>query len=117
MHRLGGKVLLISTDWEICTFFHYVEEQFEVPYRYYKDLPGTVHTSEGPRQEPWQEYAGDLGHGVEDSFNAFGRRVESAGLSDAAWAGPVRLIGFRMDKLFEFTYGALEKDPECLIST
>jgi len=115
MHRLGGKTLFFSADWEACTFLHYVEEQFEVPYRYYKDMRGTVIGPEGPREETWQEYAGDLGRGCEDSFNAFGRRVEAAGLCGSAWVGPVRLKAFRMDKVFEFTYSALEENVRCLI--
>lgn len=115
MHRLGGKVLLFSADWESCTFFHYVEEQFEVPYRYYKDLTGTAMGPEGPRRETWQEFAGNLGHGCEDPFNAFGRRLEGAGLCEPAWVGPVRLKVFRMDKVFEFTYAALEENVRCLI--
>jgi len=117
MHRLGGKILFFSVDWETSTFLHYVEEQFEVPYRYYKDLSGTVIGPEGPRQETWQEYAGDLGHGCEESFNAFGRRVEAAGLCESEWVGPVRLKTFRMDKVFEFTYSALEENVKCLIGT
>ncbi len=116
MHRLGGKTLLFSVDWEICTFFHYVEEQFEVPYRYYESISGTVVTPDGPRQETWQMYAGNLGHGCEDSFNAFGRRVEAAGLCDSTWVGAVQLRSFRMDKLFDFTYAALEQDTDCLIT-
>ena len=117
MHRLGGKVLLFSVDWEVCTFFHYVEEQFEVPYRFYKDISGTVVGDEGPLEETWLEYAGNLGRGCEDSFNAFGRRVESAGLCRSARVGPVRLKSFRMDKVFEFTYAALEQNTDCLITT
>jgi len=114
MHRLGGKVLFFSVDWEICTLFHYVEEQFEVPYRYYKNISGTVVGDEGPHQETWLEYAGNLGRGCEDSFNAFGRRVEAAGLCRMARVGPVRLKSFRMDRVFDFTYAALEQDAECL---
>jgi aminoglycoside 3-N-acetyltransferase len=111
---MSGKVLLLSVDWGICTFLHYVEEQFEVPYRYYKSFSGTVVSPEGPHRETWQMYVRDLEKGVENSFNAFGSRVEAAGLCNTAWAGPARLRSFRMDKLFEFTYGALEQDPECL---
>jgi aminoglycoside 3-N-acetyltransferase len=109
MHRLGGKTLLFSVDWEICTFFHYVED--------YESVSGTVVTPDGPRQETWQMYAGNLGHGCEDSFNAFGRRVEAAGLCNSTWVGPVRLRSFRMDKLFDFTYAALEQETDCLIVT
>jgi FkbH-like protein len=42
LDRQSSRVLMFGTDWGVCTQFHYYEELFEVPYRYYKKFTGKI---------------------------------------------------------------------------
>ncbi len=116
MARLGGKILLISVGWDVCTFFHYVEEQFEVPYRFYKDFMGTVTTNGNSQMESWQMYVRDVERSIRNNFDEFGKRVDESSLSYSATAGLLELKSIGMKELFDFTYQELERTSDCLIS-
>jgi len=42
-HKLGGKLVFFGTSFhEACTFIHYIEQMYEVPYRYMKSYKGRI---------------------------------------------------------------------------
>jgi aminoglycoside 3-N-acetyltransferase len=57
IHRLGDRVrfLFLGVSPAKCfTYTHYVEKCLEVPYRYDRDLTGTVIDGEAAREETWK---------------------------------------------------------------
>ena len=93
-----------------------MEEQFEVPYRYYKDFSGDVTTKGETRQETWQMFVRDLKNSIHNDFTAFGRRIETDGLCRQVTTSLPGLKCFEMRPLFEYAYTALERDPQCLLA-
>ena len=77
-----------SADWDVCTFFHFVEEQLQVPYRFFKNFTGEI---ENQASEKWKMYVRNLESDVENAFNIFGRQVEAAGLCRSTAAGSIVL--------------------------
>ena len=116
MHQFGGKVLLFCVDWDVCTFFHYVEERLQVPYRFFKTFSGEIHDKGTVASEEWKMYVRDLEHGVENAFSLFGRKIEATGLCRSTAAGAVSLKCIEMDSLFTFTREAIGRDSNCLVS-
>jgi len=42
LYKLGGKIICLGCDFDRTTFAHYVEQYFEVPYRYMKNFSGYI---------------------------------------------------------------------------
>jgi aminoglycoside 3-N-acetyltransferase len=55
LHRLNAKLILLGSRVKGYTFFHYIEQCFGVPYRFFKTFRGTV-IDEGTRYETSVEY-------------------------------------------------------------
>ena len=56
MLELDFKLLLLGADWKATSMFHYSEQRFAVPYRYWKDFTGPVRLPQpdGAGERPWQ---------------------------------------------------------------
>jgi aminopeptidase-like protein len=67
LHRADGKIgVLDLPDRHSMTFYHYVEERLQVPYRYYKDFTGDYADASGrASRETFRIYVRDLEAGVE----------------------------------------------------
>lgn len=115
MCDLNAKILLISVDWGVVTFFHYVEELFQVPYREFKTFEGDISSNGLISSESWRMFVRPLGSGVENNFDAFGTRFLKTGLSKKAENKLVSLESIDMKVLLGYTVACLEMDAECLI--
>lgn len=116
MHEAGAKILMLSVDWDVVTFFHYLEERAEVPYRFHKDFTGTVTVDGRTAAETWTMHVRTLDSGIRNDFAGFGRRIDAAGLSRAAVAGPFHLRLADMPQVYDVTMAALAEDPYCLVA-
>jgi aminoglycoside 3-N-acetyltransferase len=66
LHRLGGKIAVIDLpDQNSMTFYHYIEEALEVPYRYHKNFTGRYVDAAGMEStETFGLFVRDLNKGV-----------------------------------------------------
>jgi aminoglycoside 3-N-acetyltransferase len=60
MLELDFKLLLLGADSRATSMFHYCEQRANVPYRYWKDFTGPVHTSDGWQTRTYRMFARDL---------------------------------------------------------
>ncbi len=60
MLELDFKLLLLGADSQSVSMFHYCEQRAHVPYRYWKDFPGQVHTPEGWEPRTYRMFVRDL---------------------------------------------------------
>jgi aminoglycoside 3-N-acetyltransferase len=65
LYRTNGKLLFFGVPATACTFAHYVEQQLEVPYRYFKDFHGRVHAGGESTEVTARFYVRDLEADVE----------------------------------------------------
>ena len=60
MAELNFKLLLLGADVRAASVFHYSEQRFDVPYRYWKDFHGLVQTKKGWEERTYRMYVRDL---------------------------------------------------------
>jgi len=60
IHELGFKLLLLGADEKAISMFHYSEQRARVPYRYWKDFSGIIHTSSSWKKLTYRMYVRDL---------------------------------------------------------
>jgi aminoglycoside 3-N-acetyltransferase len=60
MLELGFKLLLLGADSRAVSMFHYSERRANVPYRYWKDFTGPVHTASGWQTLTYRMFVRDL---------------------------------------------------------
>lgn len=107
---------MFSVGWDVCIFFHFVEEQLRVPYRFYKDFVGEAKSEGSTALEKWEMYVRDLEINVENAFDEFGKRVEAAGLCRQTGADSLKLKCVDMKALFNYTKESLQDNKNCLVS-
>jgi aminoglycoside N3'-acetyltransferase len=60
MLELDFKLLLLGADISASSIFHYSENRFNVPYRYWKDFSGPIKTINGWETQTYRMYVRDL---------------------------------------------------------
>ena len=60
MVELDFKLLLLGADVRATSVFHYSEQRFNVPYRYWKDFHGLVQTKNGWEERTYRMFVRDL---------------------------------------------------------
>jgi 2-oxoglutarate dehydrogenase E2 component (dihydrolipoamide succinyltransferase) len=115
MHELNARIVMISTDWFPVTFFHYIEEKIDVPYRKFKTFSGTVTSNGKETEEKWRMLVRPRGSSTQLAFAEFGDRINAAQLSCGAEAGPLHLVSALMKDVYDYTVEALEEDINCLV--
>jgi aminoglycoside N3'-acetyltransferase len=58
--ELDFKLLLLGADIQAVSMLHYSEQRLQVPYRYWKDFSGQVHTPQGWQQRTYRMFVRDL---------------------------------------------------------
>lgn len=60
LHKDNGKILFLGADFHACTYIHYIEQDFKVPYRYIKVFNGITRNSKEEFKDEVSFYARDL---------------------------------------------------------
>ena len=60
MLELGFKILLLGAGVDAISMLHYSEQRYEVPYRYWKEFTGEVHTQTGWQTRTYRMFVRDL---------------------------------------------------------
>jgi aminoglycoside 3-N-acetyltransferase len=82
IHRYGGKIAILDLpDQNSMTFYHYVEEALNVPYRYHKTFSGTCIDAQGnASDQTFGLFVRDLDKGVQTHVNPMGDLLWQQGL-------------------------------------
>jgi len=91
LHRLGGKIAVLDLlDQESMTFYHYIEEMHNVPYRYHKTFTGCYTDWDGTTQvKTYGLFVRDLDKGVETYVHPMGEILWAEGYyrGSRPWVG------------------------------
>lgn len=60
LHKADGKILFLGADFHACTYIHYIEQSYKVPYRYNKVFKGVTRNSKGKFEDEVSFYVRDL---------------------------------------------------------
>ena len=82
LYRGGGKIAILDLpDQNSVTFYHFVEENLEVPYRYHKTFPGPFTDAAGHSEErTFGLFVRDLDKGIEPYVTPMEEHLWQAGL-------------------------------------
>ncbi len=110
MLELGGKNLMLGTDYQNgAAFLHLIEERFGVPYRFWKDFPGTAIVLGQVRAVVYRMYVRNLD--FENDFNRMRASLEARGISRWRPLGYGMLNLMNMKDTFSFGADLLKDDP------
>lgn len=60
LYKKKGKIICIACDLERITFMHYIEQKFNVPYRYFKNFHGFITENKKKKKTYTRYYVRDL---------------------------------------------------------
>jgi aminoglycoside 3-N-acetyltransferase len=82
LHRNGGKIAVLDLpDQNSMTFYHYVEEMLDVPYRYHKTFTGICIDAQGrPSERTCGLFVRDIEKGVQTHVDPMGELLWQQGL-------------------------------------
>jgi aminoglycoside 3-N-acetyltransferase len=115
IHDMNAKILLLGVNYNnAMTFFHYVEQQVGVDYRYWKDFHGKLNIHGKEILATYQIYVRDLGRGIEIEVNPMGERLEEENvMSSMSMFGGRAKIG-QAEEIYDLTREHILKDEKYL---
>tara|TARA_Y100000310_G_scaffold333939_1_gene412544 strand:+ start:1010 stop:1927 length:918 start_codon:yes stop_codon:yes gene_type:complete len=108
LHKLNGKIVFLGAPFQSCTFIHYIEQMYEVPYRYMRTFKGKVIIGGNEKEEEITFYNK---HDVFfSSFSKFEKYLLEKGLMKnmELGAGNIRVVECK--DMFDEGYKFLDKD-------
>ncbi len=110
-----SKLLLLGAPMQSASLVHYLEESFQVPYRYWKEFRGTYINHGQTSDRTYKMYARDLTLNPRLHLALIEDWLQQAGLIQSAkvGAGVIKACSFR--SFLEVTTAKLKEDPYCLI--
>jgi aminoglycoside 3-N-acetyltransferase len=79
LRDVNAKLLLYGVHFNACSFAHHVEQLAGVPYRYWKEFPGTARTPAGERSFTVRYFVRDLETDTASNFNPLGDALLDGG--------------------------------------
>jgi len=115
LYQRNAQILLFGLDYNSAmTFFHYVEQQEGVDYRYKKNFKGTIDIHGKEYYDTYCMLVRDLDRGIETHVNPMGERLEDEGVIETAnFAGSTARIG-RAKEIYEATARNMAENEKLL---
>ena len=116
VHNLDGKILAMGLPWsQSMTFFHYIEEQERVPYRYFKPFAGRYRDTVGKlTKREYFLYVRNLETGVETYLEDAERHFLENGFAKETQSLGTRFILVGAKELYEESAKELRLNPQFL---
>ncbi len=112
--ELNAWILLIGVDYNRCTLIHLLEEKFQVPYRHWVELEGTVIDKGKAERKKYPFYR--RYEGVGNDFLPLGNELEKRGLVNTTTIGKSTIRAFRSKDLVSVGSEILNRDILFLVS-
>lgn len=115
IHQMNAQILLLGLDYNSAmTFFHYVEQQEGVDYRYKKDFKGTMNIHGKEYHDTYSMLVRDLDRGIETHVNPMGKRLENDGIITTGVIGGSEVKLGRAEEIYNATARNMKEDPTLL---
>lgn len=115
IHDRNAQILILGLEYnEAMTFFHYIEQQEGVDYRFKKNFHGTIEIHGKEYYDTYSMMVRDLDRGVETHVNPMGERLEEEDvISTATFGGSEAKLG-RAKEIYDATAQKMTEDPTLL---
>lgn len=116
MYDLDFKVCMFGTSLRHNTFFHYVEEQAGVPYRFFKTFTATVTSPAGKETRSYDYFARFPEPAIATDFHGIGEQLlaEFDGRKTTVGNGPIYLFPARA--FVDMLSSCLSQSPDFLVA-
>jgi len=111
LRRLGGKLVLLGTQFDTCSFLHHLEQIHQVPYRYFKTFDGTIIDGELQYHDAYTFFVRNLDGSGENDFQVVEPLLRSKGLLHEALLGGGRIMSVSAQPLYAVGMRLLDTDP------
>lgn len=116
LRQKGAKVLLLGAPIKYNSLVHYVEQDMEVPYRYWKEFEGEYVDREGNMSvETYEMYVRNLHLDPTIDQSVLADRLRDNQLIHSAELGAGTITSFEFEDFIRETAAALRDDPFALI--
>ena len=115
MLELGFKLLLLGAEASAISMFHYCEHRANVPYRYWKDFPGQVYTSNGWENRTYRMLVRDLERSPQLTLDPVVAYLRERGEWRTLRLNYGELTECRLDHFVAAADKFLEQDPWSLV--
>lgn len=116
LYKINAKHLLIGCGYQQgVPHFHWLEERFEVPYRYWKRFEGDVIVDGKSSRRTFFQYVRTRTHAVRGDAEPLGQQFEIAGHVRQTKRGLCRIRQFGLRDFEEFMSPLFENDPCVLL--
>ncbi len=111
--ELEGKILLMGVSYNVCTFFHLLEVEADVPYRYLEERKGKITIDGKFRFGSAWEYTRRTG--AQNDFKILGKLLEAKGLVNIQSIAKSTLRLFNAADAYTTGMKELSEDPLFLL--
>ncbi len=115
LHRMKGKLLFLGAPFQSCTYLHYIEQKFGVPYRFIKTFKGEIHDGVRTYKDECTFFVRDM---EKDDFcdtSRLEKYLIKNGFMKEVILGAGRILMIEAETLFDECWKLLEKDINYLL--
>lgn len=115
VHDRNAQILILGLDYNSSmTFFHYVEQQEGVDYRFKKDFHGLININGKEFYDTYSMLVRDLERGIETHVNPMGGKLEDENVVTTRTFGGAEAKLGRAKEIYNATAQNMAKEPELL---
>ena len=111
LRQKDGKIVLFGTDFQACTFLHYIEQMHEVPYRFMKTFEGTIVDGSASYRDAYTYFVRPLDGTIENDFTVIEAPLRRRGLLREARVGNGVIFAVGADDLYDEGMRILDREP------
>lgn len=117
LYKKRAKIVFFGASFQSCTFIHYIERIFGVPYRYHKIFYGNIINKKRVFKAQYDYFVRPLDKNIKTDLSRFEKRLIKKRLMNKAIMGAGEILVIKSKDLFEEGIGALEKDLHFFLKT
>lgn len=115
MYEDDAYIVLIGVDYNKVTFYHYLEEKYNVPYRFWKTFSGEVQNKGESIEINYQMFVRELEY--MPNINHYGLLLEERGLVNKFSFHQSIIRIFKMRDMYDLLKEDLINNPYCMVNT
>lgn len=117
LHHKNGKIIFFGAPFQSCTFIHYIEQLFNVPYRYHKIFTGKIRIKNELYEDSCSYFVRSLDGNAELDLLRFQDYLIQNGLMKKVELGDGEILIISADTLFNEGVKMLKEDINFFLGT
>jgi aminoglycoside 3-N-acetyltransferase len=115
LHRLNGKIICLGCEFNRITFVHYVEQKYNVHYRYFKNFSGDIYINNKPLHLKTSYYVRNLRMNSDCDLNILKNECLKKKKLHSVPIGRFYLLAINARDFYKIAWRLLKEDKSSLI--